>query len=146
LTMPGVDLEKVVLALILIDVFIVVVFFVLIWKLKHFNVEDTLKQKIEILESLLGEADQLSKHLLNTLEDKHQILSQMDEKFEQRIKHLARLTAQVENTAGSLETLAQDRQIHQLCQKGMDPEMIAQKLSIPREKVSLVLNMQKNSA
>jgi F0F1-type ATP synthase membrane subunit b/b' len=145
LTMPDVDLKLVVLALIFIDVFIVVVFFVLIWKLKHFHVEDTLRQKIDTLESLLGEADQLSKHLLNTLEEKHQILTQMDEKFEQRIERLGRLTVRAEQTAGSLETVTQDRQIHQLHQKGMEPETIAQKLSIPREKVTLVLNMQKNS-
>jgi F0F1-type ATP synthase membrane subunit b/b' len=145
LIMPGVDLEVVVLALILIDVFIVIVFFVLIWKLKHFHVEDTLNQKIDSLESLLEDADQLSKHLLSTLAEKHQILTQMDEKFEQRIEQLGRLTARAEQTAGSLETVTRDQEIHQLHQKGMDPEMIAQKLSIPREKVSLVLNMQKNS-
>jgi F0F1-type ATP synthase membrane subunit b/b' len=145
LTMPGVDLEMVVLALIFIDVFIVIVFFVLIWKLKHFTVEDTLRQKIDTMESLLGEADQLSKNLLNTLEEKHQIVIQMDEKFEQRIARLDKLTTRAEQTAGSLETLTQDQQIHQLHQKGMDSETIAQKLSIPREKVTLVLNMQKNS-
>jgi F0F1-type ATP synthase membrane subunit b/b' len=141
--MPGMEMEWVVLALILIDLFIVVLFFVLIWKLKHFDVENMFNQKIQILESLLADADQLSGTLLKTLEDKHRILQQMDDKFEQRIARLELLMDQADQTAGSLEAVTAEQQIHQFFQEGMTPEEIAEKLAVPREKVTLVLNMQK---
>ena len=141
--MPVMELEWVVLALILIDLFVVMVFFVLIWKLKHFDVEDMFNQKTQILETLLSDADQLSGTLLKTLEDKHRILQQMDEKFEQRIAHLELLMEQADQTVGSLEAVTTDQQIHQFFQDGMTTDDIAEKLAVPREKVTLVLNMQK---
>lgn len=141
--MPGVELEWVVLALILIDLFLVILFMVLIWKLKHFDVEDTFNQKIKTLETLLADADQLSGTLLKTLDEKHRILQQMDEKFEQRITRLELLVEQADQTAGSLEAVTTDQQIHLLFQDGMTPEQIAEKLAVPREKVTLVLNMRK---
>jgi len=141
--MPVMELEWVVLALILIDLFVVMVFVVLIWKLKHFDVEDMFNQKIQTLETLLSDADQLSGTLLKTLEDKHRILQQMDEKFEQRIAHLELLMEQADQTVGSLEAVTTDQQIHQFFQDGMTTDDIAEKLAVPREKVTLVLNMQK---
>lgn len=141
--MPGLELEWVVLALILIDLFIVVLFVVLIWKLKHFDVEDTFTHKVRTLETLLADADQLSGTLLKTLDDKHRILQQMDDKFEQRIARLEQLMEQADQTAGSLEAITTDQQILQLFQTGAAPEDIAEKLAVPREKVTLVLNMQK---
>ncbi len=141
--MPVMELEWVVLALILIDLFVVMVFFVLIWKLKHFDVEDKFNQKTQVLETLLSDADQLSGTLLKTLEDKHRILQQMDEKFEQRIAHLELLMERADQTAGSLEAVTTDQQIHQFFQDGMTADDIAEKLAVPREKVTLVLNMQK---
>ena len=142
--MPVMELEWVVLALILIDLFVVMVFVVLIWKLKHFDVEDMFNQKTQILETLLSDADQLSGTLLKTLEDKHRILQQMDEKFEQRIAHLELLMEQADQTVGSLEAVTTDQQIHQFFQDGMTTDDIAEKLAVPREKVTLVLNMKKN--
>jgi DNA-binding transcriptional regulator LsrR (DeoR family) len=50
---------------------------------------------------------------------------------------------QADQTAGSLETVTTEQQIHLFFQDGMAPEQIAEKLSVPREKVTLVLNMQK---
>jgi F0F1-type ATP synthase membrane subunit b/b' len=141
--MPDMQMEWVVAALILIDLFIVILFFVLIWKLKYFDVEDTFNQKIQTLENLLSDADQLSGALLKTLEDKHRILQQMDEKFEQRIAHLEQLMERADQTAGSLETATVHQQIHQFFQDGMTTEAIAGKLAIPKEKVTLVLNMKK---
>jgi len=141
--MPVMELEWVVLALILIDLFVVMVFVVLLWKLKHFDVEDMFNQKTQILETLLSDADQLSGTLLKTLEDKHRILQQMDEKFEQRIAHLELLMEQADQTVGSLEAVTTDQQIHQFFQDGMTTDDIAEKLAVPREKVTLVLNMQK---
>jgi F0F1-type ATP synthase membrane subunit b/b' len=141
--MPDMQMEWVVAALILIDLFIVILFFVLIWKLKYFDVEDTFNQKIQTLENLLSDADQLSGALLKTLEDKHRILQQMDEKFEQRIAHLEQLMERADQTAGSLEAATVDQQIHQFFQDGMTTEAIAEKLAIPKEKVTLVLNMKK---
>ncbi len=137
-------MEWVVAALILIDLFIVVLFLVLIWKLKSFEVEDTFNQKIQTLENLLSDADRLSETLLKTLDDKHRILQQMDEKFEQRITCLEQLMEQADQAAGSLESAAVDQQIHQFFQDGMTAEAIAERLAIPKEKVTLVLNMKKN--
>lgn len=111
--MPDMQMEWVVAALILIDLFIVVLFLVLIWKLKSFEVEDTFNQKIQTLENLLSDADRLSETLLKTLDDKHRILQQMDEKFEQRITCLEQLMEQADQAAGSLESAAVDQQIHQ---------------------------------
>jgi CRP-like cAMP-binding protein len=141
--MSGMALEWVVLALIFIDLFLVVLFMALIWKLRHFDVEDTFNQKIRALETLLADADQLSGTLLKTLDDKHRILQQMDEKFEQRIARLELLMEQADQTAGSLEAVTTDQQIHRFFQDGMTTEQIAEKLAVPREKVTLVLNMQK---
>ena len=141
--MPGMELEWVVLGLIFIDLFILILFFVLVWKLKHFDVENMFNQKIQTLETLLTDADQLSGTLLKTLEDKHLILQQMDVKFEQRIARLELLMDQADQTAGSLEAVTTEQQIHQFFQDGMTLEEIAETLAVPREKVTLVLNMQK---
>ena len=154
--MPSVDSNQIVLVLILMDAFIVVVFVVLLWKIKSVNIEDVLQEKMAVFESLLEDADRMSLQIKNSMIEKQQLLKAFDEKFEKRIAHLNELLNKADRAMASPEPAfseprrsppsdaSQENKILHMFQQGLALEEIAEQLSIPRGKVKLVLELKKN--
>ena len=155
--MPFADLNNIVLVLILMDVLIVIVFIVFVWKSRTLNIEEGLQKKIEVFESLLVDVDHMSIHLKKNLGEKYLLLKQLDEKVDQRVARLQNLLEKADKTIVAMETnekeiinetivlseLNQENQILQMVNEGLDMEEIAGRLSIPRGTVKLVMELKK---
>ena len=156
--MPFADLSRIVPALIVMDVLIVIVFVVFLWKSKTLNIEEGLQKKIEVFESLMVDADHLSIHLKKNLEEKYLALKNLEEKIDHRINQLQQLLDNADQKMVSLDAhekdarervaapeLNQEQQILRMVKEGMDLETIAGHLSIPRGKVKLVLDLNRDN-
>ena len=139
--------------MIFMDVLIVIVFVVFLWKSKTLNIEEGLQKKIEVFESLIVDADHMSIHLKKNLEEKYLVLKNLEEKIDRRIQHLQQLIDSADQKIASFDAhervtapeLNQEQQILRMVKEGMDPEVIAGHLSIPRGKVKLVLDLNKDN-
>ncbi len=155
--MPFSDLSSIVLVLVFMDVLIVIVFVVFLWKNKALNIEEDLQKKIEVFESLLVDVDHMSIHLKKNLGEKYLFLKQLDEKIDQRITQLQNLLERADKIIVAMEVnekergnenkvlpeLSQEYQILQMVNDGLDLEEIAGRLSIPRGTVKLVMELKK---
>ncbi len=153
--MPVPDLSSIVLALIIMDVIIVIVFCFFFWKSRTLNLEEDLQKKMDVFESLLVDADQMAIHMKKNLEEKYRALKTLEDNLDQRIHRLQQLMDSADEKIVSFDAaarkkpvsseLTQVQQILLMVEQGMDLEGIASRLSIPRGTVKLVLELNKKN-
>jgi len=151
------DLSNIVLVLVLMDVLIVIIFVAFLWKSRTLNIEEGLQKKIKVFESLLGNVDHMSTHFEKNITEKYLVLKQLDEKIDQRVARLQDLLEKADKTIVAMEhherpinrekkalaELNQEDQILQMVNDGVEMEEIAERLSIPRGTVKLVMELKK---
>ena len=161
--MSPVQLELLILVLIATDFIIIGYFIVLTRKLKFFNSAESFDKQIKIFESLLVDADKISDNLRKEQKEKHQTIKEFNEKLDKRIVRLKELLKRADtglytfnrklvDTAGTgdgdtnktlVSLKSRGKEIIKLAKKGCNIEKIAGTLSIPREEVKLVLDLNK---
>jgi len=161
--MSLVPLELLILVLIVTDFIIIVYFIVLTRKLKFFNSADSFDKQIKIFESLLVDADKISDSLRKEQKEKHQTIKDFNAKLDKRIAGLKVLLARADtelysfnkklvDAAGkgegdtnkaAVSPVSRGKEIIKLAGKGCNIEKIAGTLSIPREEVKLILDLNK---
>jgi uncharacterized protein DUF6115 len=152
--MSSIDLKFLIFAQIGIDIAIVFFIIILIRKLKPLNSGKSLREGTQIFESLLIDADRVSSQLKNELGEKHQIITGLNEKLDNRIMSLnvllnradAMLSSYDVGSADANDKLvslkSQEKEILELAKEGLDLEQIAQVLAIPKGEVKLVLDLK----
>ena len=153
--MPVLDLNRIVVALIFMDILIIIVFVGFLWKNRSLNIEEDLQKKMDVFESLLVDADQMAIHMKKNLEEKYRALKNLEENFDQRIHRLEDLMDIADRRIVSFDTAVHEKsvssqlilvdQILLMIRQGLDLEDIAGRLSIPRGTVKLVLELNKKS-
>jgi DNA-binding NarL/FixJ family response regulator len=147
-----VDLNQMVLALIFMDVLIVIIFSIFLWKSKNLNIQDALQKKMDVFESLLADAENMSIHLKKNLEETYSVIKHLDEKLDSRVKQLQELSDNADRkiksiadacASSSAPELTQEQKILQMANDGLDFEDIAGRLSIPRGTVKMVMELKK---
>ena len=161
--MSLVQLELLILVLIATDFIIIVYFIVLTRKLKFFNSAESFDKQIKIFESLLVDADKISDNLRKVQKEKHQTIKELNEKLDKRIVRLKELLKKADtglysfnkklvNADGkgegdtnktSVSPESRGKEIIKLARKGCNIEKIAGTLSVPREEVKLILDLNK---
>jgi DNA-binding NarL/FixJ family response regulator len=114
----------------------------------------SLSEEINTFESLVREADNTAAQFNRQLHEKHRTIELLNNKLDKRIHSLNLLVGRadaaisrytsppVENSHNGNHTGSRQAEILALSQKGLGVEEIAQKLSIQRGEVTLILNMQ----
>jgi regulator of replication initiation timing len=151
------ELKYLVLLQITIDFAIFVVFIFLIRRLRSFDKDSSLNEKMKQYESLLTDAAAMSARFNEMLEEKKDIMTKVNEHLDKRINSLHAML----NTADALcfnhsrgnqddpdqNTLKNHKkEIIKLAQEGFDPDYISDSLFIPKEEVMLVLDLKKKIA
>ena len=154
--MSFIDLKFLILAQIGIDFAIVIFFVLLIRKLRPINNAKSLHKGTKMFESLLVDADKISGQLREELEEKHQLINDLNEKLDKRVMSLNVLLNRADALLSSYDRgpadatkdnpiffKSQEKEILKLAKKGIDLEKIAQILTIPKGEVKLVLDLSK---
>lgn len=152
--MSSIDLKLLIFAQIGIDIAIVFFIIILIQKLRPLNSGKSLREGTKIFESLLIDADNISKQLRIELGEKHQLIKGLNEKLDNRIMSLnlflnradAILSSNdggpVDSNDNPVSPKSQEKEILKLATKGLDLAQIAQTLAIPKGEVKLVLDLK----
>ncbi len=110
------------------------------------------EQVIGVIEPLLKEADSAAKEFESQLSEKKQLISNLNERLDSRIISLNLLLNRAQTglsnkpesgSAGQEHVYDQQESILELYNKGHKAEAIAEKLSMPKGEVDLVLDMKK---
>ena len=137
-----------------IDFAIFVVFIFLIIRLRSFNKNSSLNEKLKRYESLLMDAADMSVKFNEMLQEKKDIVTKVNEHLDKRIKSLHallnrtdailfnhRISDQEDSISNTLKN--HNEEIIKLAEEGFDPEHIADSLFISKEEVVLVLDLKK---
>jgi hypothetical protein len=152
--MPVIDVQVLILAQIGIDIGIVILLLFIIRRFRHSSRAKAFHKAVTILESLLTDADKLAHQFDDQLEEKHRLIKKLNEQLDSRINGLTMLlqrtdtmlssplqgVADSQGTLHSLNTQAQE--IMGLANNGYGLEEIAERLSIPKEEVKLILDLK----
>lgn len=143
------------MALIFMDILIVIVFVVFLWKSRTLKIEEDLQKKMDVFESLLVDADQMAIYMKKNLEEKYRALKNLEENLDQRIHRLQQLMDSADKKIVSFDISAREKplsseltqvqQILLMVKEGMELEAIASRLSIPRGTVKLILELNKKN-
>jgi hypothetical protein len=152
--MPVIDAQVLIFAQIGIDIAIVILFLFMIRRFRHSSRAKAFDKAVTILESLLTDADKLAQQFDDQLEEKHRLIKKLNEQLDSRINGLTMLlqrtdtmlssplqgVADSQGTLHSLNTQAQE--IMGLANSGYGLKEIAERLSIPKEEVKLILDLR----
>jgi hypothetical protein len=149
--MEFIDLKFLILTQMGIDVVIIIVFILLIKKTGFFKKDSSLNKSLKLYESMLSDASRISEQFKDQLEEKKQMIKMINQHLEERIKSLNIILNKSDSLlfqnrqhdvmdSGSFDY--QKKEILELEKKGHSSEQIADILSIPREKVMLVLDIK----
>jgi hypothetical protein len=147
-------LKYLILLQIAIDFAIFVVFIFLIIRLRSFNKDSSINEKLKQYESLLTDAADMSARFNEMLKEKKDIVIKVNEHLDKRIKSLHAMLNRTDALLFSRSQSSQDDSVHnpiknhneeiiRLAQEGFDPDYIADNLFISREEVMLVLDLKK---
>jgi hypothetical protein len=147
-------LKYLVLLQIVVDFSIFIVFIFLMMRLRSFNKDSSLNEKMKRYESLLTDAADLSARFNEMLQEKKDIVIKVNEHLDKRIKSLHvmlnrtdallfnhRLSNQDNSVQNTLKN--HNEEILKLAQEGFDLDYIADNLFISKEEVMLVLDLKK---
>ncbi len=138
-----------------IDLAIFVVFIFLIRRLRFLDKgSSSLNSKLKMYESFLTDADNTSVKFKGMLQEKKDIIKNLNEQLEKRIKSLNSLLNRSDALLFKFRQGNQDgydqnslknhqKEIVELAKEGFDLDYIADNLSIPKEEVMLVLDLKK---
>lgn len=152
--MEFINLKFLILTQIGIDLVIIIVFILLIKKTSFFKRDSSLNKGLKLYESMLSDASRISEQFKEQLEEKKYMIKMLNQHLEKRITSLNVMlnrtdallfhNRQYDNMdSGSFDN--QKKEILQLEKQGHSLEQIADILSIPREKVMLVLDIKKKN-
>jgi len=135
-----------------IDFFLVVLIWTLLKnmreRLRKDAARETSRHVMAMLEPLLKEADAVSSTFEKQLKEKNRLIHSLNEKLDSRIISLnlllnrARSNSMTPATDNQKNVYDQQESIIALYQKGDDARTIADKLSMPRGEVDLVLDLK----
>jgi len=153
--MNFIELRHLILLQLSIDFGIFVVFIFLIRRLRFLDKgSSSLNTKLKMYESFLTDADNTSVKFKGMLQEKKDIIKNLNEQLEKRIKSLNTLLNRTEtllfkqgqsNQDGYVQDSLKNhtKKIVELAKKGFDLDDIAESLVIPKEEVMLVLDLKK---
>lgn len=152
--MHFIELKYLILLQIAIDLAIFAVFVFLIRRLRSFNKDSSLNEKLKLYESLLSDAATMSARFNEMLQEKKDIISKVNENLDKRIRSLHAMLNRTDallfshnrsNQVDFDQNALKDhkKEIIKLAQEGFDPDYIADSLFIPKEEVTLVLDLKK---
>ncbi|MFZ0483446.1 MAG: hypothetical protein WAL93_08665 [Desulfobacterales bacterium] len=153
--MNFIELKHLILLQLSIDFGIFVVFIFLIRRLRFLDKGSfSLNTKLKMYESFLTDADNTSVKFKGMLQEKKDIIKNLNEQLEKRIKSLNTLLNRTEtllfkqgqsNQDGYVQDSLKNhtKKIVELAKKGFDLDYIAESLVIPKEEVMLVLDLKK---
>lgn len=153
--MNFIELKHLILLQLAIDFGIFVVFIFLIRRLRFLDKgSSSLNTKLKMYESFLTDADNTSVKFKGMLQEKKDIIKNLNEQLEKRINSLNTLLNRTETLLfnhgqSNQEGYVQDslknhtKKIVELAKKGFDLDYIAENLVIPKEEVMLVLDLKK---
>jgi hypothetical protein len=153
--MNFIELKHLILLQLSIDFAIFVVFIFLIRRLRSLDKgSSSLNTKLKMYESFLTDADNTSVKFKGMLQEKKDIIKNLNEQLEKRIKSLNTLLNRTETLLFKHRQNDQDgyvqdslknhtKKIVELAKKGFDLDYIAESLVIPKEEVMLVLDLKK---
>jgi uncharacterized phage infection (PIP) family protein YhgE len=153
--MNFIELKHLILLQLAIDFGIFVVFIFLIRRLRFLDKgSSSLNTKLKMYESFLTDADNTSVEFKGMLQEKKDIIKNLNEQLEKRIKSLNTLLNRTETLLFKHRQSDQDgyvqdslknhtKKIVELAKKGFDLDYIAESLVIPKEEVMLVLDLKK---
>ena len=148
------DIKYLISALIGIDVLFLILILILLKRLRYINQSVTLGKEINVFEALVKDADNTAGQFNKQLKEKHHIINKLNDRLDKRISSLKMLinrsdivlsdhdAAMTAEETGRRKNHSRHAEIMQLDKKGYSIEEIAQKLSIQRGEVTLVLNMK----
>ena len=147
-------LKYLIILQIAIDFAIFVVFILLMIRMKSFSKNSSLNEKLERYESLLTDAADISERFNKMLQEKKDIVINVNEHLDKRIKSLHALLNRTDalifnHRSGNPDNSVQkslknhNKEIIRLAQEGFDPDHIADSLFISKEEVMLVLDLKK---
>jgi len=150
------ELKYLIFSQLSIDFAIFVVFIFLIRRLRLLDKgSSSLNSKLKMYESFLTDADNTSVKFKGMLQEKKDIIKKLDEQLEKRIKSLNTLLNRTDALLFKHRQNNQDGDVHQdslknhtkkiveLAKEGFDLDYIAESLAIPKEEVTLVLDLMK---
>ena len=147
-------LKYLIILQIAIDFAIFVVFILLMIRLKSFNKNSSLNEKLERYESLLTDAADMSERFNKMLQEKKDIVIKVNEHLDNRIKSLHAMLNRTDALLFNHRSGNQDdsdenslrnhnKEIIKLAREGFDSDYIADSLLISKEEVMLVLDLKK---
>jgi hypothetical protein len=153
--MNFIELKHLILLQLSIDFGIFVVFIFLIRRLRFLDKgSSSLNTKLKMYESFLTDADNTSVEFKGMLQEKKDIIKNLNEQLEKKIRSLNTLLNRTETLLFKHRQSDQDgyvqdslknhtKKIVELAKKGFDLDYIAESLVIPKEEVMLVLDLKK---
>jgi len=153
--MNFIELKHLIFLQLAIDFGIFVVFIFLIRRLRYLDKgSSSLNAKLKMYESFLTDADNTSVKFKGMLQEKKDIIKNLNEQLEKRIKSLNTLLNRTETLLFKHRQSDQDgyvqdslknhtKKIVELAKEGFDLDYIAESLAIPKEEVVLVLDLKK---
>ena len=152
--MSYIELQILIGCLITVDVAIIVVFICFIKRLKYFSKSMTLEKEIGLFESLIADSEKAADHFRAQLEAKHLLIKSLEQKLDSKIAGLNLLLNRADGllssygkedvlfTSTSAITDTHRSAILSLAQEGCKPEEIADKLSLSKGEVKLLLDLK----
>ena len=149
--MEFIDLKILIISQMGIDILIIIVFIILIKKTSLFKRDSSLNKGLKLYESMLSDASRISEQFKEQLEEKKHMIKMINQHLEERITSLNIMLKKTDallfqnrqhDSMDSVSFDYQKKEILKLEKKGHSSEQIADILSIPREKVMLVLDIK----
>ncbi len=152
--MALVELKFLIFAQIGIDIAVIVIFILLIRKLRSLNRDSFLNEGLKMYESLLSDAGVISGQFNEQLAEKKHLITKLNEKLDEKIVGLKMLLNRADGLLSNHNQHdvfrddkalfnSKEEEIIKLAEEGRDLENIADTLSISQGEVMLVLDLKK---
>ncbi len=152
--MALVELKFLIFAQIGIDIAVIVIFILLIRKLRSLNRDSFLNEGLKMYESLLSDAGVMSGQFNEQLVEKKHLIKKLNEKLDEKIMSLKMLLNRADGLLSNHNQHdvfkddkalfnSKEEEIIKLAEEGRDLENIADTLSISQGEVMLVLDLKK---
>jgi DNA-binding NarL/FixJ family response regulator len=153
--MPLFELKYLIVSLMAIDMVIIIVFILLIRRFKYLNRSVSFEKEIELFESLISDADKMAGEFKDQLEEKFLLVKRLNKKLDKKIVSLNVLLNRADaflssplgqekgDDAKPVSLSARQTKILSMEKEGTGVEEIADRLSIPKGEVQLILDLSK---
>jgi len=153
--MSIIELRFLILAQLGIDIVLILVFIMVIRRLRSFNQSKSFVKTIKTFQSFVSDADKIADQFNEQLTEKHQVIKRLNEQLDKRIGSLnillnradIMLSSEGEDVPGhnNRDNASNNHQteIIRMAKEGCKLEEISGRLSIPKGEVKLVLDLKK---